>query len=105
LSTKEVASAGDMPINSLAVGRDVDGDGFILGGVMEITREMIEKKAYELYLARGGQHGSDVGDWLEAERQLQGEVRAERAQSSHGTPSRSSARTRSVSANKTVRRR
>ena len=28
----------------------------------------IEKKAYELFLMRKGQHGSDLNDWLEAEK-------------------------------------
>lgn len=28
----------------------------------------IEKKAYELYLKRNGQHGNDLNDWLEAEK-------------------------------------
>ncbi|MFH1074271.1 MAG: DUF2934 domain-containing protein [Candidatus Firestonebacteria bacterium] len=28
----------------------------------------IEKKAYELYLQRNGQHGNDLNDWLEAEK-------------------------------------
>ena len=30
----------------------------------------VAKRAYELYLERGGQHGADLDDWLEAERQL-----------------------------------
>ena len=28
----------------------------------------IEKKAYELFLKRKGQHGNDLQDWLEAEK-------------------------------------
>lgn len=28
----------------------------------------IEKKAYELFLKRKGQHGNDLNDWLEAEK-------------------------------------
>jgi hypothetical protein len=32
--------------------------------------EEIAQRAYELYLARGGAHGYDLEDWLEAERQL-----------------------------------
>ena len=31
-------------------------------------QEKIRKKAYELYLKRGGQHGRAWQDWLEAER-------------------------------------
>ena len=68
---------------------------------MEITREMIERKAYELYLARGGEHGADVNDWLEAERQL----RAEMEVPAKPTRSAAPATSRKVSANKTTRRR
>lgn len=34
--------------------------------------EHVARRAYELFLARGAQHGCDVDDWLEAERQLMG---------------------------------
>jgi Protein of unknown function (DUF2934) len=34
------------------------------------TCEDVARRAYELFLSRGGQHGRDVDDWLEAERQL-----------------------------------
>jgi len=34
------------------------------------TREDIARRAYELYLRRGGTHGYDIEDWLEAEREL-----------------------------------
>ena len=40
---------------------------------LEITipaKEQIEKRAYELYLARGCEPGMDVEDWLAAEREL-----------------------------------
>ena len=33
-------------------------------------RQRIEQRAYELYLSRGGKHGSDWEDWLTAEREL-----------------------------------
>jgi hypothetical protein len=32
--------------------------------------EDVARRAYDLFLSRGGQHGHDVDDWLEAERQL-----------------------------------
>ena len=35
-----------------------------------VTREQIAVRAYEIFVARGGQHGSDVADWLQAEREL-----------------------------------
>jgi hypothetical protein len=34
------------------------------------TNEDVARRAYELFLSRDGQHGRDVDDWLEAERQL-----------------------------------
>jgi Protein of unknown function (DUF2934) len=34
-------------------------------------REEIARRAYELYVARGGRNGSDVDDWLTAEREVQ----------------------------------
>jgi hypothetical protein len=37
------------------------------------SHEMIEKKAYEIYEHRGGEHGKDLDDWLEAERIVKGE--------------------------------
>jgi len=34
------------------------------------TREEIELRAYEIYIERGGAHGQDVEDWVQAEREL-----------------------------------
>jgi hypothetical protein len=34
------------------------------------SHEQIEKRAYELYLARGGEHGNGLQDWFMAERVL-----------------------------------
>jgi len=36
-----------------------------------ITEDAIAQRAYALYLGRGGEHGHDVEDWLQAERELQ----------------------------------
>ncbi len=36
----------------------------------ESLHEIIKKKAYELFEKRGGEHGRDVDDWLEAERMI-----------------------------------
>jgi len=35
-----------------------------------VTDRDIARRAYDLYLARGGAHGHDVDDWFQAERQL-----------------------------------
>jgi hypothetical protein len=37
-----------------------------------IRRELIEKRAYEIYKARGGNHGLDQEDWWQAEREVDG---------------------------------
>ena len=34
------------------------------------TQEEIAKRAYEVYLRRGGTQGNDMEDWLAAEREL-----------------------------------
>jgi hypothetical protein len=38
------------------------------------AHEEIELRAYHIFLERGGLHGQDVEDWLEAERQLLAET-------------------------------
>ena len=39
----------------------------------DVTREEIEKRAYQHYCDRGCAPGGDVDDWLAAERELLGE--------------------------------
>ena len=41
----------------------------------------MSNRAFEIYVSRGGEHGHDVGDWFEAERQLRTELqpRSERS--------------------------
>lgn len=39
----------------------------------ESVDEAIQRRAYELHLERGGAHGRDMDDWLEAEREIQAE--------------------------------
>ena len=36
------------------------------------TREEIELRAHQIYVERGGAHGQDLEDWLQAERELLG---------------------------------
>ncbi|AGC43584.1 hypothetical protein MYSTI_02262 [Myxococcus stipitatus DSM 14675] len=35
-----------------------------------ITHEQISRRAYEIFMARGGLHGSHEQDWAQAEREL-----------------------------------
>lgn len=39
----------------------------------DTDRDRIAARAYELYLARGGTHGMDMDDWLNAEREVRGD--------------------------------
>ena len=41
----------------------------------EIVLDMIRKRAYELHEQRGGEHGRDLEDWLEAERTVRAGMR------------------------------
>jgi Protein of unknown function (DUF2934) len=36
----------------------------------QTEREWIARRAYDLFLARGGKNGRDLDDWLQAEREL-----------------------------------
>ena len=40
------------------------------GQTPDDRERLIRRKAYELYLSRGGRDGNDLGDWLEAERTI-----------------------------------
>lgn len=44
------------------------------------TDDAIAARAYELYQARGGTHGADMDDWLQAEQELRGERQQQRAE-------------------------
>jgi hypothetical protein len=39
-----------------------------------VSREEIARRAYLLFLERGGEHGQDLEDWLRAEAELTGDT-------------------------------
>ena len=45
----------------------------------EVLGSRIAKRAYELYARRGQEHGHDMEDWLEAERQILSKEISERS--------------------------
>ncbi len=45
---------------------------------MESVHELIAKRAYELFLARGGENGYAIQDWVEAEKEILAQVDKER---------------------------
>ena len=46
--------------------------------------EAIARRAYELFLSRGEEHGHDLDDWLQAERELGGAARPAMPKKSDG---------------------
>ena len=47
----------------------------VIQGVIEglpVSQNLIANRAFELFEARGGTHGHDQDDWLQAERELNG---------------------------------
>jgi len=40
----------------------------------EPTHLQVANRAFEIYISRGREHGNDIGDWFEAERQLRTEL-------------------------------
>ena len=38
----------------------------------DISHDRVAQRAYELYVARGAEHGQDMADWLTAEREVTG---------------------------------
>ena len=57
----------------------------------EPTHPQIAHRAFEIYISRGGDHGHDMGDWFEAERQLvaefvQSKAAVKRTLSAHRGP-------------------
>jgi hypothetical protein len=56
------ATASDMPQSDIARPPAVEA--------RSLDPEQIARRAYELYLARGGEHGRSEEDWFTAEREL-----------------------------------
>jgi hypothetical protein len=65
MATAKTVRAKD--INKADAGETLDDETASLN---EPAREEIERRAYELYLARGEVPGFDQDDWLQAEREF-----------------------------------
>lgn len=48
-------------------------------GMNEAMREQIEKRAYEIYEARGAEPGHELEDWVRAEAEMMQQTRLHRA--------------------------
>lgn len=45
-------------------------------GAANVTEHDVARRAYSLFLERGSEHGHDVEDWLQAERELHDSITA-----------------------------
>jgi hypothetical protein len=59
---KENKGNRDLGVRTSPVQRHADGT--------LVSHEEIRRRAYEIYVERGGLPGSELGDWLRAEREL-----------------------------------
>ena len=62
-----IPSIEDAPLSPSSSAASSSGD----------DREEIRRRAYELYVSRGGSDGDDLSDWLEAERLVRNSRRSE----------------------------
>jgi len=70
-----------MSANKLAgkIARPVKADNLARMSSGRSRRELIEQRAYELWVAAGCAHGNDIDHWLQAEREvLEGQVASSR---------------------------
>ncbi len=56
------------------VNRKADGDG-----MNQEMREHIQKRAYQLFEAGGGEHGHDIEHWMQAEQEIMQKTQLHRA--------------------------
>lgn len=64
-------------VQKAAAAAEAKGDGFQYSSMMHAqaaadgpNQDQIARRAYELFIDRGGEHGHDMEDWLQAEREL-----------------------------------
>jgi hypothetical protein len=66
----EPAAQPVIPEGNQAMHAAAHGDRPGVNDASGATDDAIAARAYELYLARGGTHGADMDDWLQAEHEL-----------------------------------
>ena len=59
-------------VNAVTRAADRGPKSAVLSRSAHVTDSNIACRAYDLYRARGCEHGQDVNDWLQAERDLRG---------------------------------
>lgn len=75
-SVRDAGGAATAPTRRRGSGRPSRAGRKTAHGPRPLTHEAIARRAFELYAASGYPHGRDVEFWLEAERELKGELEA-----------------------------
>ena len=71
-SAQQQASGSEGAVAPLSLnGQSTTGVAAVHNGASP-SFEQIQRRAYELYIARGGTHGCDWADWFTAEQELAG---------------------------------
>jgi hypothetical protein len=70
--TPEVPHAASMKRKGQAPAENYESDGQI------DLRELIARRAYEIYEERGMGHGDDINDWLRAEEEVRSTLKPEK---------------------------
>ena len=73
--TPEAPQASSARRKTQAPAESYDSDGQV------DLRELIARRAYEIYEERGRRHGDDINDWLRAEAEVKSALRPEKRRS------------------------
>lgn len=65
---------------------------------MESVHELIARRAYELFLARGGENGYAIQDWVAAEKEILAQVDKERREAAKEKAEKAEAKKSAVAA-------
>jgi DUF2934 family protein len=72
-TTKGIRTVASAPLESRSSARALSDNGTRRGshnGTDAFPHELVALRAYQIYLERGGGHGRDMEDWLQAEREV-----------------------------------
>lgn len=71
------SSPAEAVVRSVEESPDTDVEDPRTGAAEDRLHEATSMRAYELYLGRGGEHGHDLDDWLQAESEIRQRPRSE----------------------------
>jgi hypothetical protein len=72
LLRRKTVKGGKVSAPMSVTAKSASGSKAAGGSEQAPTRDEIARRAYEIYLGRGGLHGADEQDWLRAESELRG---------------------------------